>query len=165
MNGLKPAMIHLDNIYPDEDLHSVTVLVDEEQQSLAIGKRGQNVRLASKLCGWEIEIKTRDEFFGKEQPAAEAPEAEVAGAAEANANPVVAEANANPVVAEANADPVVAEANADPVAVEANADSTAVEAGKDTLAAPAGGGGTPGAAAVEPDGPRTQEESAGSAGG
>ncbi len=66
MNGLKPATIHLDNIYPDEANHSAVVLVDEEQQSLAIGKRGQNVRLASRLCGWEIEIKTREEYFGIE---------------------------------------------------------------------------------------------------
>jgi transcription termination/antitermination protein NusA len=66
MNGLKPATIHLDNIYPDESQHSAVVLVDEDQQSLAIGKRGQNVRLASRLCGWEIDIKTREEFFGEE---------------------------------------------------------------------------------------------------
>ncbi|HJM56740.1 MAG: transcription termination factor NusA [Planctomycetes bacterium] len=66
MNGLKPAVIHIDNIYPDEAAHSATVLVDEDEQSLAIGKRGQNVRLASRLCGWEINIKTRDEYFGKE---------------------------------------------------------------------------------------------------
>ena len=64
MNGLKPATIHLDNIYPDEAAHSATVIVDEDEQSLAIGKRGQNVRLASRLCGWEIDIKTREEFFG-----------------------------------------------------------------------------------------------------
>ena len=38
------------------------VLVDEDQQSLAIGKKGQNVRLASRLCGWDIDIKTRAEF-------------------------------------------------------------------------------------------------------
>jgi len=62
MNGLKPAVIHIDNIYPDVASHSAVVLVDEDQQSLAIGKKGQNVRLASKLCGWEIEIKTRAEF-------------------------------------------------------------------------------------------------------
>jgi transcription termination/antitermination protein NusA len=62
MNGLKPATIHIDNIYPDVDSHSAVVIVDEDQQSLAIGKKGQNVRLASKLCGWEIEIKTRAEF-------------------------------------------------------------------------------------------------------
>jgi N utilization substance protein A len=66
MNGLKPATIHLDNIYPDEGRRAAVVLVDEDQQSLAIGKRGQNVRLASKLCGWEIDIKTREEYFGTE---------------------------------------------------------------------------------------------------
>ncbi|QDU68249.1 transcription termination factor NusA [Engelhardtia mirabilis] len=61
-NGLKPAEINIDNIYPDVDSHSATVLVDEDQQSLAIGKKGQNVRLASRLCGWDIDIKTRAEF-------------------------------------------------------------------------------------------------------
>ncbi len=62
MNGLKPAQIHLDNIYADVDHHAVVVVVDEDQQSLAIGKKGQNVRLASRLCGWDIDIKTREEF-------------------------------------------------------------------------------------------------------
>ncbi len=62
MNGLKPAQIHLDNIFPDVDTRTAAVLVDEDQQSLAIGKKGQNVRLASKLCGWDIDIKTRAEF-------------------------------------------------------------------------------------------------------
>jgi len=62
MNGLKPATIALDNIYANVDNHSVVVVVDEDQQSLAIGKKGQNVRLASRLCGWDIDIKTRDEF-------------------------------------------------------------------------------------------------------
>jgi N utilization substance protein A len=66
MNGLKPAIIHLDNIFPDVENHRAIVIVDEDQQSLAIGKRGQNVRLASKLCGWDIEIKTRSEFDGGE---------------------------------------------------------------------------------------------------
>ena len=76
MNGLKPATIHLDNIYPDEENHSATVIVDEEQQSLAIGKRGQNVRLASRLCGWDIDIKTRAEFFGDEDEEGELLEGE-----------------------------------------------------------------------------------------
>jgi N utilization substance protein A len=62
MNGLKPASIMLDNIYANVDTHSVIVVVDEDQQSLAIGKKGQNVRLASRLCGWDIDIKTREEF-------------------------------------------------------------------------------------------------------
>jgi N utilization substance protein A len=38
------------------------VHVREDQLSLAIGRRGQNVRLASKLCGWDIEIMTREEL-------------------------------------------------------------------------------------------------------
>jgi N utilization substance protein A len=38
------------------------VLVREDQLSLAIGRRGQNVRLASKLCGWDIEIMTQEEL-------------------------------------------------------------------------------------------------------
>jgi N utilization substance protein A len=38
------------------------VLVREDQLSLAIGRKGQNVRLASKLCGWDIEIMTNDEL-------------------------------------------------------------------------------------------------------
>jgi len=62
MNGLKPATIHLDNIYPDVDTRTAVVIVDEDQQSLAIGKKGQNVRLASRLCGWDIDIKTRADF-------------------------------------------------------------------------------------------------------
>ncbi len=82
MNGLGPAKIHLDNIYPNIERHSVTVLVDEEQQSLAIGKRGQNVRLASRLCGWDIDIKTREEFF-KDSEAEAAGNAEREVAAEA----------------------------------------------------------------------------------
>lgn len=82
MNGLGPAKIHLDNIYPNIERHSVTVLVDEEQQSLAIGKRGQNVRLASRLCGWDIDIKTREEFF-KDSEAEAAGKAERESAAEA----------------------------------------------------------------------------------
>lgn len=62
LNGLKPAVIHVENIYPDIQSRSAVVVVEDDQQSLAIGKKGQNVRLASKLCGWEIEIKTRAEF-------------------------------------------------------------------------------------------------------
>jgi N utilization substance protein A len=80
MNGLKPATIHIDNIYPDLDSHSAVVVVDGDQQSLAIGKKGQNVRLASKLCGWDIAIKTAAEFEaeskGQEPAGATEPDAE-----------------------------------------------------------------------------------------
>jgi N utilization substance protein A len=75
MNGLKPATIHLENIYPDVESRTVVVIVDEDQQSLAIGKRGQNVRLASRLCGWDIDIKTRAEFEAESMGGAPRPNA------------------------------------------------------------------------------------------
>ncbi|MBM3992312.1 MAG: transcription termination factor NusA [Planctomycetes bacterium] len=88
MNGLKPAEIDLDNIFPDTDARTVVVIVDEEQQSLAIGKRGQNVRLASKLCGWDIDIKTRAEFEAEQLggPAASSQGGEAAGNAPSDAD-------------------------------------------------------------------------------
>ncbi len=52
--SLKPAKVG--QIYLDEDSGVATVVVDDSQLSLAIGRRGQNVRLASRLSGWEIEI-------------------------------------------------------------------------------------------------------------
>lgn len=62
-NALKPAKnIQIDHIFPDEENQSVFVLVDEEQKPLAIGVGGRNVRLASKLVGWDIEIKTPAEY-------------------------------------------------------------------------------------------------------
>ena len=60
--GLKPAEVEKDEVILCQMLGKAIVLVREEQLSLAIGKRGQNVRLASKLCGWDIEIMTREEL-------------------------------------------------------------------------------------------------------
>src|SRR5947209_547942 len=59
-NALQPAQIEEVFLYPR--LGRAIVLVKEDQLSLAIGKRGQNVRLASKLAGWDIEIMTHDEL-------------------------------------------------------------------------------------------------------
>ncbi len=59
-NGLQPAEV--DEVILCRMLGRAIVLVREDQLSLAIGRRGQNVRLASKLCGWDIEIMTRDEL-------------------------------------------------------------------------------------------------------
>jgi len=104
MNGLKPAVIHLDNIYPDEERHSAVVIVDEDQQSLAIGKRGQNVRLASRLCGWDIDIKTREEFFGSEEEEA-SEEPEETPAAEPSAEQEPSEQDETPTTGDTDADP------------------------------------------------------------
>ncbi len=59
-NALQPAEI--DEVILCQMLGRGIVLVREDQLSLAIGRRGQNVRLASKLCGWDIEIMTREEL-------------------------------------------------------------------------------------------------------
>jgi transcription termination/antitermination protein NusA len=59
-NALKPAEIA--HIELDPARKMALVLVDEDQQSLAIGRKGQNVRLASKLTGWDINIMTRAEL-------------------------------------------------------------------------------------------------------
>src|SRR5207253_8948369 len=57
-NALQPAAIEEVFLYPR--MGRAIVLVKEDQLSLAIGRRGQNVRLASKLVGWDIERLTRD---------------------------------------------------------------------------------------------------------
>jgi transcription termination/antitermination protein NusA len=59
-NALQPAEV--DEVILCQMLGRGIVLVREDQLSLAIGRRGQNVRLASKLCGWDIEIMTQEEL-------------------------------------------------------------------------------------------------------
>ncbi|MBK1810663.1 transcription termination/antitermination protein NusA [Clostridium sp. YIM B02505] len=58
-NALSPAKV-LD-VTIDEDNKSAKVVVDDNQLSLAIGKEGQNVRLAAKLTGWKIDIKSKSQ--------------------------------------------------------------------------------------------------------
>jgi N utilization substance protein A len=55
-NALSPAKIS--RVYIDEENRHMEVVVADDQLSLAIGKKGQNVRLASKLTGWKIDIKS-----------------------------------------------------------------------------------------------------------
>src|SRR5207248_9054735 len=59
-NALQPA--NIEEVFLYQRLGRAIVLVQEDQLSLAIGRRGQNVRLASKLVGWDIEIMTHDEL-------------------------------------------------------------------------------------------------------
>ncbi len=58
-NALSPAQIT--KVVVDEEEHSMEVIVPDDQLSLAIGKKGQNVRLAAKLTGWKIDIHTETE--------------------------------------------------------------------------------------------------------
>jgi N utilization substance protein A len=59
-NALSPAKINHVSVADAEQKH-LEVIVDDSQLSLAIGKKGQNVRLAAKLLGWHIDIKSEEE--------------------------------------------------------------------------------------------------------
>ncbi|NOY00599.1 MAG: transcription termination/antitermination protein NusA [Verrucomicrobia bacterium] len=78
-DALKPALIR--SIDLDEEAHSVKVTVEEEELAKAIGRRGQNARLTSRLVGWDIQVE-------KDESVHEAFEARVVAAAEALAEPL-----------------------------------------------------------------------------
>ncbi len=59
-NALSPAKIYKINVNPDG--RAMEVIVEDDQLSLAIGKKGQNVRLAAKLTKWRLDIKSRSEY-------------------------------------------------------------------------------------------------------
>ena len=63
VNGLAPAEVS--KVVLDDENHAMEVVVPDDQLSLAIGRRGQNVRLASQLTGWSIDILTDAEESGR----------------------------------------------------------------------------------------------------
>ena len=65
VNALQPAEVA--KVVLDEDAERIEVVVPDDQLSLAIGRRGQNVRLASQLTGWDIDILTEDEESERRQ--------------------------------------------------------------------------------------------------
>jgi N utilization substance protein A len=65
VNALAPAEVS--KVVLDEDTHRTEVVVPDEQLSLAIGRRGQNVRLASQLTGWQLDILTEAEESERRQ--------------------------------------------------------------------------------------------------
>lgn len=68
-NVLSPATV--EEVLIDEEEKMAMVVVPDHQLSLAIGKSGQNVRLAAKLCGWKIDIKSHTQFEEMEAELAE----------------------------------------------------------------------------------------------
>jgi N utilization substance protein A len=98
-NALSPAKVQRVSIVDDRE-RVMEVIVEDRQLSLAIGKKGQNVRLAAKLTGWRIDIKSEEEkrreveaqFEGLE---AGAESAGVESAAAESAGPETAEATGN----------------------------------------------------------------------
>src|SRR5215207_4453040 len=65
VNALQPAEVA--KVVLDEDADRIEVVVPDDQLSLAIGRRGQNVRLASQLTGWDIDILTEQEESERRQ--------------------------------------------------------------------------------------------------
>ena len=63
--ALSPAEVSSINV--DRDRHRLGVIVEDDQLSLAIGKHGQNVRLASKLVGWEIDVRSKSQIAEKKK--------------------------------------------------------------------------------------------------
>lgn len=63
INAMAPAEIT--SIVVDEDLNSMDLAVAKEQLSQAIGKNGQNIRLATELCGWTLNVMTQEDFDEK----------------------------------------------------------------------------------------------------
>jgi N utilization substance protein A len=126
-NALSPAQIVGVNLNEEENI--ATVVVPDKQLSLAIGKEGQNARLAAKLTGWRIDIKSvsiaeaekavakpapeveekEEEVVTAEEPAAEMPE--ILEPTPASAEPVeevaTEQAEPLPLVAEVSAEPLV----------------------------------------------------------
>ncbi|MBR6022043.1 MAG: transcription termination/antitermination protein NusA [Kiritimatiellae bacterium] len=88
-NALAPAKLLKVDV--DEREHTVKIVVDPEQLSLAIGKKGQNARLTAKLTGWKIDIKRQepDRTFEEQVAAATAELAAVKGIGAKNAKLLV----------------------------------------------------------------------------
>jgi N utilization substance protein A len=103
-NALSPAKVQHVSIVDDAE-RVMEVVVEDKQLSLAIGKKGQNVRLAAKLTGWRIDIKSEEEKRREVEAQLGALEAggEGAGASPAQGAPGEAEALASTVFEEAEA--------------------------------------------------------------
>ncbi len=80
-NALQPAKVKEARV--DPDTQTALVIVPDYQLSLAIGKEGQNARLAARLTGWRIDIKSETQFAEEQRGAKAAAAAEAAAVAEA----------------------------------------------------------------------------------
>ena len=121
-NAISPAKVQRVSIVDDAE-KVMEVVVEDKQLSLAIGKKGQNVRLAAKLTGWKIDIKSEEE---------KRREVEVQfGALEIGGGEAATEAGGETPAAEASAEPTAetpaAAASAEPAA-EAEASAESAEA-------------------------------------
>jgi N utilization substance protein A len=135
-NAISPAKVQRVSIVDDAE-RVVEVIVEDKQLSLAIGKKGQNVRLAAKLTGWKIDIKSEEEkrreveaqFEGLELAAGDGSETEAAAADEGDGESagLTADADAGTetdVVETAGAEAPAGEPAADDEAAPSEAEKT-----------------------------------------
>jgi len=126
-NALSPAKVKEVRIEPREK--TALVIVPDYQLSLAIGKEGQNARLAARLTGWRVDIKSESQF-AQEQARRAAP----AEAAPSQAEPAAAEAPVPAAPAPAEAPTDTTSAAEETPAEAAPVEQAAVEAGGETAA-------------------------------
>jgi N utilization substance protein A len=110
-NAISPAKVQRVSIVDDAE-RVMEVIVEDKQLSLAIGKKGQNVRLAAKLTGWKIDIKSEEEKRREVEAQLGALEIGEAGGAEAEAGGEGVEAAAETPGIEAQAEAAEGEAQA-----------------------------------------------------
>jgi N utilization substance protein A len=129
-NGLSPAKVQRVSIVDDGE-RVMEVIVEDKQLSLAIGKKGQNVRLAAKLTGWRIDIKSEEEK--RREVEAQFGELEIPGEPSADLSPEAGDGEAASAKGEADqgADES-AHADADAEAGEASESSAKADAAAET---------------------------------
>ena len=106
-NSLEPAHVVRVDIVPEDK--TAYVVVPDRQLSLAIGKEGQNARLAAKLTGWRIDIRSESEVRAELEPEVEPEPVAVAEPAPEPAAPVEEEAIRHDLVAEVEAESAAAD--------------------------------------------------------
>src|SRR5579864_8573639 len=114
-NALSPAKVQRVSIVDDKE-RVVEVIVEDKQLSLAIGKKGQNVRLAAKLTGWKIDIKSEEEK--RKEVEAQFGALEVGGAEGAPAESTAAPDNAEEASASSSLAEAMEPSDAEPAKTE-----------------------------------------------
>jgi NusA-like KH domain protein len=141
-NAISPAKVQRVSIVDDAE-RVMEVIVEDKQLSLAIGKKGQNVRLAAKLTGWKIDIKSEEEKRREVEAQLGALEIGEGGGEDAAAAPAEGESAEGESAEAESAEAESAEAeNAEASAAEATASAADAEAqliagGEDTREADA----------------------------
>src|SRR5690242_5564127 len=136
-NALSPAKVQRVSIQGDEKDRVMEVVVEDKQLSLAIGKKGQNVRLAAKLTGWRIDIKSEEEKrreveaqFGELEAAASG---EAAEAAEGDSGATTMETGGDDAATVASADGDGSQPTDEPPASDTPAPYTLAGVGEKTV--------------------------------